>query len=375
MYPIMCGDAQTKLLEIPDNSIQCCITSPPYWGLRDYGIKPTVWGGNVACEHEWAEAAPRRQKSADVKDATSKQTTNVGANISLLDTGFCSCCEAWRGSLGLEPTPELYVQHLVEIFREVKRVLKKDGTLWLVLGDSYVGSGSPGGDFRDGKRGDSYLRPYNRKGENLKPKDLVGIPWMVAFALRVDGWHLRSDIIWNKPNSMPESVKDRPTRAHEYIFLLTKSARYYYDGNAIKELAKESSIQRIKESRFNKQRARFGGNKARGYGTRLHSGNEDEGRYIESGVNKRDVWTITTKPFRGPHYAAFPPEIPEICIKAATKKGDTVLDPFAGSGTTLEIAERLGRHSIGIELNQKYVEELIVPRMASIQPLFSQNVI
>jgi DNA modification methylase len=257
---------------------------------------------------------------------------------------------------------------------------------------------------------------WTKPPKGFKAKDLIGIPWMVAFALRADGWYLRSDIIWHKPNPMPESVKDRPTRAHEYIFLLSKSDRYYYDNEAIKEPAKESSIKRISQPTFDEQeggmkdyrntcmnpnrsarnmlenfkRVKFGGEKADGYKTRKHSGKEwnpkqggggngfkghsgntlADGRVIVR-CNKRDVWTVTTKPFKGAHFATFPADLIEPCIRAGSKVGDTVLDPFAGSGTTLEVAERLGRNSIGIELSEKYVKSIIEPRMAGVHPLFN----
>ena len=286
---ILHGDVLDKLQEIESESIQCVVTSPPYWGLRDYGIE---------------------------------------------------------GQLGLEATPELYVEKMVKVFREVKRVLKNDGTVWLNLGDSYNGSGKAGNknseyykkhtEFgKPAKNKDKIGIPTNVKG--LKPKDLVGIPWRVAFALQADGWWLRQDIIWHKPNPMPESVTDRCTKSHEYIFLLTKSAKYFYDADAIREPVSAVSLKRAEYGwdcdRPSTKNASLGG-----------------------GRNKRSVWTITTKPFKDAHFAVFPPKIPELCIKAGSKEGDTVLDPFFGSGTTGWVAQRLGRKWIGIELNAEYIK-------------------
>ena len=273
-----------------------------------------------------------------------------------------------EGQLGLEATPEEYVAKMVAVFAEVKRVLKDEGTLWLNLGDSYNStSGFSRADeqwHRDGRDGGA----NDKKAIShsiIKPKDLCGIPWRVAFALQADGWYLRQDIIWHKPNPMPESVRDRCTKAHEYIFLLTKSAKYYYDSGAVKEAFAD-------ERRGNPN---GGGQYSVGSG-RNDSGVLKTGKWNEdgskSGRNLRSVWTITTKPYRGAHFATFPPEIPERCVKAGSKEGDIVLDPFAGAGTTVEVAKRLGRDYIGIELNEKYVKELIEPRLEAVGPLFKE---
>tara|TARA_R100000781_G_scaffold9997_4_gene9728 strand:+ start:581 stop:1426 length:846 start_codon:yes stop_codon:yes gene_type:complete len=257
------GDCRETLKELPEQSINTCITSPPYWGLRNYQ------------EEE---------------------------------------------QLGLEDTPEEFVENLVKVFREVKRVLRDDGTVWLNLGDSYY-------NYRPGK-GQSLIKqtvsntnqdlPQEvarraNKIDGLKEKDLVGIPWRVAFALQADGWYLRQDIIWNKPNPMPESVQDRCTKAHEYIFLLSKNPKYYFDNEAIKEDAESEK------------------------------------------KNKRSVWTVTTKPFKGAHFAVFPPDLIEPCILAGCPKDGVVLDPFMGSGTTGMVAQQLGRKWIGCELNAEYI--------------------
>ena len=295
---IYLGDCLEVLNGFPDESVNCCVTSPPYWGLRDYGVD---------------------------------------------------------GQAGLEKTPEEYVQRMVEIFREVRRVLKSDGTLWLNLGDSYSGSGR--GNNPNGKQGTNKRTCFDPENSGyvppgLKPKDLVGIPWMTAFALRADGWYLRQDIIWHKPNPMPESVRDRCTKAHEYIFLLSKSSKYYYDAEAIKEpLAKPEELLR-------KTPAVFGGrNKHDGYGTRLHSGKEYVGTY--TGRNKRSVWTIPTRPFKEAHFATFPEKLIEPCISAGCPEGGIVLDPFMGAGTTGLVAYKNKRDYIGIELNPEYREMAI----------------
>jgi DNA modification methylase len=286
------GDCLDVLRTLPDASARCCVTSPPYWGLRDYG-------------HE--------------------------------------------GQIGLEPTPEAYVARLVEVFREVRRVLADDGTLWLNLGDSYNGGGvggGPRGVTLDGasnrdRQGDS--RATLKVGQ-LKPKDLLGIPWRVAFALQSDGWWLRQDIIWHKPNPMPESVRDRCTKAHEYIFLMAKSERYYCDMEPIREPIKENSGKNMRAPKFGDHR------KDGNYKT-VSNRTYDEIK----GANRRSVWTVTPKPFKGAHFAAMPPALAERCIKAGSAPGDMVLDPFAGSGTTGAEAVKLGRSFIGVELNPEYL--------------------
>ena len=295
------GDCLDILPTIEANSIQCCVTSPPYYGLRDYG------------------------------------------------------CE---GQIGLESTPEAYVEKLVAVFREVRRVLADDGTLWLNLGDSYAnnkdgntqGSSTSGLHYTNPNKDLEQFRNEQqfkkRVPLGLKPKDLIGIPWRVAFALQADGWWLRQDIIWHKPNPMPESVRDRCTKAHEYIFLLSKAQRYYFDAEAIAEpLATEPHAPGNKCGTD-------GGHLRNDFGTSAM-----EKVWGASGVrNKRSVWSVTTKPFSGAHFAVFPPEIPEICIKAGSRPGDTILDPFSGAGTTGNVAERLGREYVGIELNPAYSE-------------------
>jgi DNA modification methylase len=296
---IICGDALVELRKLTDESVNCCVTSPPYWGLRDYGVP---------------------------------------------------------GQLGLEKTPEEYVARMVEVFREVRRVLRSDGVFWLNLGDTYsaqrwtgTGKGQPMNKYRDGQRD---INP--EKATGLPDKNLVGIPWRVAFALQADGWWLRQDIIWAKPNPMPESVRDRCTKAHEYIFMLTKSARYWYGAEAVKEPVCEVSLKRA-EYGWDCDRPSTKNN-ALGDKAGIHT--EKMGtRFVNpEGRNLRSVWTITTKPYAEAHFATFPPEIPERCIKAGCPKGGKVLDPFFGAGTTGLVAMRLGREFIGIELNPAYCE-------------------
>ena len=337
------GNCLDILPTLEANSIQCCVTSPPYYGLRDYGT--AKWeGGDSECSHKFATGGykstglncKRDENNWKAIDSKSGQTWQQYKDI-------CPKCGAIRvdGQLGLEKSPEEYVAKMVEVFREVRRVLRRDGTLWLNLGDSYNGSGGAGGDYNKGGLKEGQPKYNGRNIPSLKPKDLVGIPWRVAFALQADGWYLRQDIIWAKPNPMPESVKDRCTKSHEYIFLLTKSARYYYDTDAVKEPL--SSPPHAP-----------GNNK-------LDASRNDHDQMqkvwgLDGTRNRRSVWTITTKPFKEAHFATFPPEIPEICIKAGSRPGDMILDPFSGAATTGLVAERLGREYIGIELNPDYVK-------------------
>ena len=255
------------------------------------------------------------------------------------------------GQIGNEPTPEEYIDRLVEVFREVRRILRDDGTLWVIIGDSYAGSGKGGGDPSIKQRnlgGRNYPRMNTMSG--YKPKDLIGIPWLFAFALRSDGWYLRQDIIWHKPNAMPESVKDRCTRSHEYIFMLSKQARYYYDYEAIKEEAVSTSLKKFTDNGKDKQRGH----------SRRHAG--FNGRYAEmlkaDGVptkrNRRSVWTVAPRPYAGAHFAVFPQDLIEPCVLASSRFGGTVLDPFVGSGTTGIVALSNGRKFVGIDINPEY---------------------
>jgi len=359
---ILIGDVRERLKELPDQSVNCCITSPPYWGLRDYGT--ASWeGGLTECEHN-----PQKADGG----ARADRTLPLGRGGVYKD--ICGDCGAVRvdDQIGLESTPQEFVDSLVAVFHEVKRVLRDDGTLWLNIGDSYA-------SFRDGKatpdttRGTSLGtlvdkgKASNRKASTfantpIKHKDLVGIPWMLAFALRADGWYLRQDIIWHKPNPMPESVTDRCTKSHEYIFLLSKSPRYYYDNEAIKEPS----------ANLGKTAIKFGGNKYGDSDDPKHatkSGNE----YTDAGTrNKRDVWTIPTRSFKGAHFATFPTALIEPCILAGSPRGGVVLDPFFGAGTTGLVAQRHGRKWIGCELNPEYAA-MAQTRIESEANLFTET--
>lgn len=313
------GDCREVLRTMPDESVHCCVTSPPYFGLRDYGV---------------------------------------------------------AGQIGLEPTPEAFVEEIVSVFREVRRVLREDGTLWLNMGDTYQNAkGQSGGiDPKQPARRHG-LRPQDVSIPGLKPKDLIGIPWLAAFALRSDGWYLRQDIIWSKPNPMPESVQDRCTKSHEYVFLLSKSRRYYYDADAIAEGLAEDSVERLSQPTIAQQqgstrvpgktngnmkavakRSKDADESSRNPGSRPHSLSEFEaknGREYPK-RNKRSVWEVTTQPFSEAHFATFPPALVEPCILAGCPAGGVVLDPFGGAGTTGMVADRLQRDAILIELNPEY---------------------
>jgi DNA modification methylase len=297
---ILVGDNRKTIATLEAGSVQTCITSPPYWGLRDYGQDDQI---------------------------------------------------------GLEQTPDEYVEQLCLVFDEVWRVLADDGTLWLNLGDSYANRGgvsAPDRSHSGGNRGERGRQgsPLSRGGVNrpsalsevIKPKDLVGIPWRVAFALQSRGWYLRSEIIWHKPNPMPESVTDRPTKSHEHIFLLTKSAKYFYDHEAIKEDALTEPAMR------NKNAEGYQADYAKG--DRFSPGEREFG--ADGKRNKRDVWTVATQPFAGAHFAVYPPALIEPCVLAGSREGDTIIDPFSGSGTTGVVALRNGRNYIGTELNPEY---------------------
>ena len=388
-YVLFNTDAITALKAMEAESVNCCVTSPPYWGLRDYKLEPLVWGGVEGCEHEWGEDQVLRGP-AQSQGATSQRKGR--ANVEEQKTRgisqgcWCSLCGAWRGSLGLEPTPELYVQHLVEIFREVRRVLRPDGTLWLNLGDSYArdaakGQHKPGDSGKQayiydngGGRASAMLHLQSESkgssgGDGLKPKDLIGIPWRVAFALQADGWWLRSDIVWHKPNPMPGSQRDRCTTAHEYVFMLAKSERYYHNWEAIAEPTVGNNQHDLtgmgysapgqipqkgnRKGSGNLKRKLAGQNGGDRLGT--HMGSSIPYEYKDGSTRtKRDVWNIATAPYKGAHFATFPPALVEPCILAGCPPGGIVLDPFAGSGTALMVAQRLGRDSIGVEPNPEY---------------------
>lgn len=342
---ILIGDVIEQLKNIPNKTVNTCVTSPPYWGLRDYGT--AEWkGGDSECDHVANQNATKKMGNEEFNKTTpSREKTKTKGYYA----DICPKCGAIRidNQIGLEKTPELYVDKMVKVFREVRRVLRNDGTLWLNLGDSYSGSGGAGNQF--GQLEKDGFNKYNQGSTGLKQKDLVGIPWMVAFALRDDGWYLRQDIIWHKPNPMPESVKDRCTKAHEYIFLLSKSAKYYYDYEAIKEPAENRPFNPDNKIERDPTGMKMGN--AHNYAPGASGyGNSPTGR------NKRSVWTVSTKPFPGSHFATFPPDLIEPCILAGSPKGGIVLDCFFGAGTTGRVSLKNGRYYIGIELNPKYAE-------------------
>ena len=333
------GDCLETLRSLPDESIQCCVTSPPYFGLRDYGT--ATWeGGDAGCDHVVGEI-----RTGLGMKALSEKYRGGGVKVSepkpMTAKGWCPHCGALRvdRQIGLEPTPDEYVARLVAVFREVWRVLKDDSVCWINLGDSYAANSS----YRVSPTKWNSLPQgqASRVPDDLKPKDMIGIPWRVAFALQADGWWLRQDIIWSKPNPMPESVTDRCTKAHEYLFLLAKSERYRYDADAIKEKAEKGAA----SSRFDI-----------GKTAKHQLDRSSKSDRAENGLrNRRSVWTIPTKPCAEAHFAVMPDALVEPCILAGSRPGDTVLDPFNGSGTTGIVATRHGRRYVGIDLNRDYL--------------------
>jgi DNA modification methylase len=323
--------------------IQTCITSPPYYGLRDYGTGTWI-GGDPDCSHK------RDSKHSD-KTITGHANSDLVVGDAIYRSS-CLKCGAVREDLqlGLEETPEEYVANMVDVFRHVRDILADDGTLWLNIGDSYYNyrGGSQAFVKQSVANTDQDLPDHSPTRNNvldgLKNKDLIGIPWMLAFALRADGWYLRQDIIWHKPNPMPESVQDRCTKAHEYIFLLSKSKNYYFDHVAIKEPIKGEPETRNKNAE--------GYQADYAHGDRFSQGERVFG--ADGMANKRSVWTVNTKPYSGAHFAVFPTDLIEPCILAGAPSGGIVLDPFMGSGTTAQVAQHLGRQYMGCELNLAY---------------------
>ena len=373
---ILQGNCLDVLRTLPDASVNCCVTSPPYWGLRDYGTEPAPW------------------------PAVSYEPMPGLAHMVEVPAG--------HASLGLEPTIAEFLGHMVAVFREVRRVLRDDGTCWVNMGDSYNAAGRVGQGAREG-----YKQGTNRASaagadsrrpsvSTLKPKDLIGQPWRLAFALQADGWWLRQDIIWHKPNPMPESTRDRCTKAHEYLFLLAKSERYAYDFEAMQEPVSPNTHARLSQDLLNQrgsQRAHAGtgrqgrpmGAVGQGVGRRDGPpGNPPERKLAEAGSgtknntsmdaalavmpdtrNKRSVWTVATEPFKEAHFATFPPALIEPCIAAGCPIGGTVLDPFGGAGTTGLVADRLQRNALLIELNPAYAG-IAQRRIAADAPLFAE---
>lgn len=347
---ILQGNNMEIMPQLEAESFHTCVTSPPYWGLRDYGLPGTYW------------PAVTYTPMPGLPEITVPE---------------------WTGCLGLEPTPEMFVAHMVLVFREVWRLLRPDGTAWVNFGDSYAKAGTSGlGDTSVGERNLGGMKAIKKKiPSSLKPKDLIGIPWRVAFALQADGWYLRMDNIWSKTNCMPESARDRPTKAHEYIFLLSKSERYYYDGDAIKEPMAASSVVRLSqdiESQAGSERAN-GGAKTNGRMKAVggskgafgppQSRNRDTANVSNESItrNKRSVWTVSTSQMSEAHFATFPEKLILPCILAGAPVGGRVLDPFGGSGTTLKVSQENNRECTIIEMNPDYAE-IAQRRTAVIQP-------
>ena len=312
---IIVGDNRQTLKTLAAQSVQTVITSPPYWGLRDYGTATWI-GGDESCTH-------RRESKYSENTATGHAKSGLEGIGDAIYKDVCPRCGAKRedDQIGLEVSPEDYVEQLCLVFDEVWRVLKDDGTLWLNLGDTYVGSGSKGSLVAskqpEGRNGQAVA--MNNKVSGLKPKDMIGIPWRVALALQARGWYLRQDIIWAKPNPMPEPVLDRCTKSHEYIFLMSKSPKYFFDNKAIAEPVADSVDKTNPDTR-----------------------------------NKRDVWTVAPSRYKEAHFATYPPELILPCVLAGSKADDLILDPFSGSGTTGEVAMSQGRNYLGLELNPEY---------------------
>lgn len=390
------GHVLDVLAGLPAGSVQCCVTSPPYFGLRSYQTEPQIWGGDPLCSHSLEAAPPGKVLTGGTGTASAKQVSNVGSQYgnawesngttkgSTLNQDFnhrwnpdwapggkqsearpaevhhgatCTRCSAWMGELGSEPNHQMYVEHIVEVFRAVRRVLHDTGTLWVNLGDSYSGSGKgPTGHNGIGDQGQRQGFVDQRSDvAGLGPKQLLMMPARVALALQADHWILRSDITWGKLAPMPESVRDRPTNATEHIFLLTKKERYFYDAEAVRQPYSPMTIdtpqrQRMLANGKTSRAADFYGaltGERGGVGERMLHLNE-------SGANLRNLWVLGPEPQGIPHFATFVSEIPRRAILAGSRPGDVVLDPFCGSGTTLWVARQHFRRAIGIELSEEY---------------------
>lgn len=363
-YKILQGNSLEVLKTLEPESINCCITSPPYWGLRDYGTGK--WeGGDASCSHK------RDSKQSELTQTGHRNLEGAVGDGIYKD--ICKRCGAIRkdDQIGLELTPKEYVKKMVALFAEVKRVLRKDGTLWLNLGDSYS-SGNRKTTTPQTIRGNNNEKAKEATNaqppvvEGIKQKDLIGIPWRVAFALQEDGWYLRQDIIWHKPNPMPESVTDRCTKAHEYIFLLSKRPNYFFDIEPIREPIKDGTSGKVAVRRAQDSKTRSKEHWMM-IPNDLRKGMIQREYGEIKGANKRSVWTINTKPYPEAHFATFPKELIEPCVLAGCPQGGTILDPFGGSGTTAEVALENGRNAILIELNQEYVQ-IAHNRMKNTQP-------
>ena len=357
-WKLINGDALAMLKTLPSDSVDCCVTSPPYYALRDYGTGH--WeGGDPNCPHY------RTSKYSEATATGHKAMMDNGSPVGdAIYKSVCPLCGAIRvdEQIGLEETPEEYIEKLTNVFREVRRVLKPGGTCWINIGDSYWGSGSRGFDFGNtitekskiqaGSKGTidlSNVPALKGNAGSYKDKDLIGIPWMLAFALRADGWYLRQDIIWAKTNCMPESVTDRCTKSHEYIFLLTKQPHYFYNADAIRTPISEVSPARV-EYGWDSDTPSSGG---------VHTKKMGERFAPAKGANKRDVWSVNTSggysDHDGAHYASYNPKLIEPCILAGSPEGGIILDPFNGTGTTGVVAIKYDRKYIGIDLSEKYI--------------------
>lgn len=346
-YRLILGHALEKLSEVETESIQTIVTSPPYLGLRDYRTESAIFPGAIGrCKGDKHEWDVEERHNDHLRFRGHNATVGNNKNEAIYTSGHtqaarCIWCGAWKGHLGLEPEPDEYIEHLVQIFREARRCLKNDGTLWVNIGDTYAANRDKqiSQTLSGEKRYDDvrYNGVSQKVPEGMKPKDLIGIPWMLAFALRKDGWWLRSDIIWAKPNPTPESVKDRPTKSHEYLFLLSKNSRYHFDYQAIRESAATVVREQLKYNLF--------------------SSGEGEDAVTDDMRNKRDVWTVAVSSNGDEeHYAQFPERLIEPCILAGSREGDLVADIFNGSGTTGVVSVRHNRHYLGIELLPANIE-------------------
>jgi len=395
---VLYGNCVKVMRSFPAESIDMVMFSPPYWGLRDYGLQTqTIWGGDPKCKHKWGSEIVT--KTRGTVHGPNANVGNVLSGISgtEIDQGnFCVKCGAWRGQLGLEPDHGMYVAHMVEVCGEVKRVLKKTGSMYIVLGDTYAGSHCGKGDktlFQNYRRlkveGNLYDKPSPQAQSNLPPKCLMGIPWRVALALIDDSWILRNCLVWHKPNHMPSSVKDRFSNTYEFIFFFTKSRKYYFDLDAVRERPKSFDFIRkvwkgknpgdvVSHSPETRTLGAILGIKGavkipggKGWvghppGGMARIVRERDPRWLPpKGKNPRDFWSVKTKPFPGAHFAVYPEEICVRPIKSSCPRGGIVLDPMCGSGTTLGVALRLGRRYIGIDINPDYVK-MAKARLASV---------
>ena len=367
---ILRGHVLDVLRALPENSIRCVVTSPPYWGQRSYGTEAQVWGGDPGHAHEWSETAPRRPRTVNDAGANSTFGPDPSANYEARGGQECAC-GAWKGELGCEPTPERFVADLVEVFREVRRVLTDDGTCWVNLGATYAThpAGLTGpvrwATSTMGVRhhlGTEQSGAFDKHAPGWKRKELVPIPWLFGLAMHEAGWWIRSDVQWWKLNGKHENVEDRPFRAHEYITMFTKTADPYYNEEALRQPYVPSTVREIGIAyRSESRKVTVEGKEYSLYDRAGAQDPADLKRRIIKSLAERggsmlpDVWFMATGNGEGRHVAVFPETLPELCITASTRPGDLVLDPFAGSGTTLRVARRLRRRSIGIELNPESV--------------------